>query len=351
MGKDIPHHIMDTDVEIVPQIVKHSSLFFPDGNIILSITHNDEQHLFRCHKSVLAKHSPVFADMFELAQWTDQEEYDGVLSVTLPDAFEDVSALLSLLYDPLKMPYKKHDPNTARTLHGPLKLATKYKMSSLRKRFISILQADWPYEIEDWDDNETEIAKAVGEKLPFPEPARVIRLARECNVPSLLPAAFYHLGRCYDAGLYGESEYNEPEINLLATEDWHCLLRGRDMIRAELAAYLCNFLVERRAIDAKSICSHSPPDRPDSWGCKQSVREWWTATCFQALPKVLFVDPLEELNVLSRKVDSAPSAICKYCRPWMKQYLMDQRHCLWANLRDSFGLNVDKMVDDGLSEI
>ena len=92
---------MDTDVEIVPQIVKHSSLFFPDGNIILSITHNDEQHLFRCHKSVLAKHSPVFADMFELAQWTDQEEYDGVLSVTLPDAFEDVSALLSLLYDPL----------------------------------------------------------------------------------------------------------------------------------------------------------------------------------------------------------------------------------------------------------
>jgi BTB/POZ domain len=192
---------MDTDVEIVPRTVKHPSLFFPDGNIVLSIMHNNEQHLFKCHKSVLAKHSPVFTDMFELALYEpESEEYDGVLSITIPDAFEDVSALLTLLYDPLyvllylyqrhfsfyncmcsshlcrRMPYKKHHPDTAQTLHGPLKLATKYQMSSLRKRFISILQADWPCDLDDWDNNEAERAKTLcshyGDKLPYPEPGQ-----------------------------------------------------------------------------------------------------------------------------------------------------------------------------------
>lgn len=97
---------MDSDdVEIVPQIIKHNSLYFQDGNIILSVPHEneDEVHLFKCHKSVLAKHSPVFAEMFELAQdgRVEADERDGLPCVTIQDSWRDVESLLNLLYDPL----------------------------------------------------------------------------------------------------------------------------------------------------------------------------------------------------------------------------------------------------------
>jgi hypothetical protein len=171
-------------------------------------------------------------------------------------------------------------------------------------------------------------------------PARVIRLAKECYIPSLLPAAFYHLHRSYDLGMCGRIEYIEAEIDLLTTDDWHSLLNGRNQMQLELASYLSDFLTERRPIDAKNVCNHSPPERPDSWGCKQNARDWWIATCFQALPKLLFVDPLEELNVLSRKVDSAQS-VCRHCRSWMQHYLITRRRTLWSRLKDFFEVGPD----------
>lgn len=81
------------------------------------------------------------------------------------------------------MPYKKHKTSTATVLHGPLRLATKYQMDSLRNRFASILQRDWPSSLQGWDDNEAEIAKESqkllargrpGEDAPFPEPGSCV---------------------------------------------------------------------------------------------------------------------------------------------------------------------------------
>ena len=96
----------DLEVEVVPKVIKHSDLWFLDGNIILQTTSpsEDEIHLFRCHKSVLSKHSVVFADMFELGGYVcvrRSEEYEGVPVISIPDASADVDALLNMLYDPL----------------------------------------------------------------------------------------------------------------------------------------------------------------------------------------------------------------------------------------------------------
>jgi hypothetical protein len=73
------------------------------------------------------------------------------------------------------MPYKKHGVDTAERLCGPLKLATKYQMHSLRKRFISVLKEDWPSSLQDWDKNEAELTKKFEENDsaeigPYPEP-------------------------------------------------------------------------------------------------------------------------------------------------------------------------------------
>ena len=96
----------ELEAEVVPKVIKNATLWFEDGNIILQTTSpsEDEIHLFRCHKSVLAKHSVVFADMFEPAGYVcvrRGEEYDGVPVISIPDASADVDALLNMLYDPL----------------------------------------------------------------------------------------------------------------------------------------------------------------------------------------------------------------------------------------------------------
>ena len=96
----------DLEVEVVPKLIKHSNLWFSDGNIILQTTSpsGDEIHLFKCHKSMLSKHSAVFAGMFEVENYVcvrRSEEYEGVSVISIPDASSDVDALLNMLYDPL----------------------------------------------------------------------------------------------------------------------------------------------------------------------------------------------------------------------------------------------------------
>ena len=99
---------LEVEVEVFPKIIKHPHLWLPDGNIILQTTSpsEDEFHLFRCHKSVLSKHSVVFAGMFEVDSYVcvrRSEEYDGVPVISIPDASADVDALLNMLYDPLSV--------------------------------------------------------------------------------------------------------------------------------------------------------------------------------------------------------------------------------------------------------
>lgn len=96
----------ELEMEVVPKVIKHPNLWLPDGNIILQTTSpsGDEIHLFRCHKSVLSKHSTVFAGMFEVESYVcvrRSEEYEGVPVISIPDASADVDALLNMLYDPL----------------------------------------------------------------------------------------------------------------------------------------------------------------------------------------------------------------------------------------------------------
>ncbi|TRM66479.1 hypothetical protein BD626DRAFT_482734 [Schizophyllum amplum] len=55
-------------------------LWFPDGNLIISIG----DHVCRVHKSVLASHSPVVADMLSVPQPDSADMLDGIPAMTLP---------------------------------------------------------------------------------------------------------------------------------------------------------------------------------------------------------------------------------------------------------------------------
>jgi hypothetical protein len=68
--------------------------------VVLFAVHAGQTHAFKVHKSVLASHSRVFADMFALPSVVEHEMYDGVDSVNMPDDAKDLGDLLRGLYYP-----------------------------------------------------------------------------------------------------------------------------------------------------------------------------------------------------------------------------------------------------------
>ncbi|KAL0947823.1 hypothetical protein HGRIS_013891 [Hohenbuehelia grisea] len=99
--------------------------------------------------------------MFEVPQPVDTEEdqYDGVPLVQLHDHPEDLQAFLRALYDPSFIPEGRLNPAFLQVMQGPLKLAQKYEVESLREKTIIRLKTEWPSDLATFDRRETEISE------------------------------------------------------------------------------------------------------------------------------------------------------------------------------------------------
>ncbi|TFK50276.1 hypothetical protein OE88DRAFT_1596257, partial [Heliocybe sulcata] len=167
---------------------------------------------FCVHKSTLTRQSPVFADMFALPASDVNETYEGLPVVRMQDKAEDLAALFEILYLVKFLPTKRLDPSTPSVVRPILSLAMKYDMESIKNQAIVRLVDDWPTTLRSWDALEDEIdaleknwhkehtctslhdcRDSLDSHLP--EPVAAITLGRECAIPSILPAAFYHLSR------------------------------------------------------------------------------------------------------------------------------------------------------------
>lgn len=157
------------------------------------------------------------------------------------------------------LPYPKLDPRTPEGVRNILLMANKYQVDTLRKQIVDRLESDWPQTLLDWEIQQAEVA-ALKEYLTrqdskwvflkryavdevFPEPASAIRLARDCNVPSILPAAFYQLSRLtinddWDRLRKSRWSFTSPrrpgfrtaKWSMLDGHDMRCLLQGKDAI-------------------------------------------------------------------------------------------------------------------------
>ncbi|KAG2070568.1 hypothetical protein BDR04DRAFT_1018505 [Suillus decipiens] len=212
----------------------HNSLYLMDGNIVIIAPLLTGQHqIFRVHQSVLSKNSPVFRSMFMIpgVQDHEMEKYDGVPSVQLLDCAEEVESLLRVLYHESTLPFRHLDPNTPSLVKNVLTLANKYRMDHLQDQIIRHIEVDWPQSLWQWDMLEAEILlmeetwydeymnAPIDDYLP--EPPSAIWLARKCNIPSILPATFYHLS-CLSI----EDSWHNPHISSINLEPevthWHC---------------------------------------------------------------------------------------------------------------------------------
>lgn len=248
------------------------------------------------------------------------------------------------------LPFKRLDPRTPYSVRQVLSLANKYDMDVLRNRIIEHVQQDWPPSLWQWDKLESEInsmkniwhieqgddqCSYVDDHLP--EPASAIRLARDCNVPAVLPAAFYHLSRLsiYDNRVEARHLLDPNSIcceglgngrrtaewNLLDTEDFICLLKGQARLSVA-AAEMLHFK-----------------------DCSQE--EHWSDNCSLAQRQKLFQD-IRNACRYSRDIlrtsrefmerGTFGSQICYLCNSRIRDELASFRLLLWMKLGDLFCL-------------
>lgn len=76
----------------------HPDFWFEDGSVILQVANT----LFRVHRSLLSKHSEVFADLFSVPQPPEgqTDEIEGLPTVRLYDPLEDFVTFLRAVYEP-----------------------------------------------------------------------------------------------------------------------------------------------------------------------------------------------------------------------------------------------------------
>ncbi|KAH7921351.1 hypothetical protein BV22DRAFT_1019553, partial [Leucogyrophana mollusca] len=337
---------------------RHESLYFFDGNIaLLAPKENGANVIFRVHKSILARHSLVFANMFVIHPSQDGETHDGIPVVRMPEDTEQTESLLNALYYPENT---SSESKTSLTHHAPLPpdeirrvlyMATKYKIYHLRRDIIHRLQINWPQSLAQWDLLEAEfssmdsLSKQDGNEALrvmythlddcYPEPVSAIRIARECDVPSILPAAFYHLSRLsatvddwnHARGQHHIEGYKPPNPgrrtarwDALPASDLLCLIKGREsLIRAELDLVFS-----------------------DDCGCYGRNAEC-VGIKKSGLLEEIYAERSRTVDVLAmlrHYVDRTDygDQICSACCAFMKGRLCRARQTLWTQLPDLFQL-------------
>ncbi|GJE96792.1 hypothetical protein PsYK624_129980 [Phanerochaete sordida] len=220
--------------------LRHRTLYIPSGDIVLRAKDENYAYLYRVHRATLLHYAPKLADVLQSATESDSvEEYDGAPVVDLPESQTEVKAFLEVVYGNEHTHMKRQDPGAALFAAKALVLITKYDCRELRARVVRHIGADWPQSPREWLALHqmrracVETAKFLAEDAPveniFPEPASVIRLAQDYDIPSVLPAAYLELvsvSRKNDWDALRQGGGHSPFASLGSGLDWDAI--GRD---------------------------------------------------------------------------------------------------------------------------
>jgi len=148
----------------------------------------------------------------------------------------------------------------------------------------------------------------------FPEPASIIRLARDCNIPSILPAAFYHANELIRENYSSNTppERHQFELSLLSREDLHALIVGREAMRLFLSKWLMSMPINYASDEGpRCIAAGSPTTREDVQRCCDSIPMWWLSEFLEpGLAKLLW--PIDFMELFAQELER-DVRICVSC--------------------------------------
>ncbi|KAM5546269.1 hypothetical protein V8D89_000395 [Ganoderma adspersum] len=344
---------------------RHSNLYFTDGDVVLAVnqtpgTKSDDSAegrltytLFRVHKFLLKHHSTVFANFFADANAAPTEVYDGVpLAEMHGDKAEDFALLLSYLYNPSSLVFKRNDPNTPLTVAGVVRLADKYLIEPLHRCLVQQVCADWPTTLNEYDIKQGEIdvlRKVALHNVPFqyspdddrqrlsdviPEPASAILFGREFGCPQILPAAFYKLSLI--PAIY---DWSEKFVHIELAR-WS-ILDGDSLLKCMQGCQNLRLYRPHTSRFLSEDCALEGTDTP----CYRFAARLFKVFREGPSPSTHW-DPLRVLEKRSRfwempefSEERSPDRPCDECREAILINLAEERKRIWGALPKYFNLD------------
>ena len=243
-------------------------------------------------------------------------------------------------------------------------LARKYQVDSLYESLVHRVKQEWPQTPEEYfrfvqDIKHTQqiFLNSSEDKIryhyPVPEPASVIRLSTDFDIPSVLPGAYYML-----ATIRRERQWQEDTSKMLQSYSalyarWQ-LLHDRDNMRyyqglRALAVEIGRLetLWDEEAYGPMHLqnCKNASRNKGIvvSSPCEKAISKCWSSHFeveYNSMKEIVEVahypDPMKELWELLGSCSALQ--ICSNCKSYTYRFLHRTIHDLWDTLPKMFGL-------------
>lgn len=242
-----------------------------------------------------------------------------------------------------------------------MRLATKYQIDAIRNRIIDIMNDNWPQTYGQWRIFQAEISaikafhkennglvdgRSFEERIP--EPAAAIRFARDFNIPSILPFAFYTLAGIPQSMDWDESRkvndfrHRSTVILMKRTAKWAQLdivdyrtfVKRREALMNDVAEIMVHFgreeqilentLTERCFNDPNGECSRSVARLHNTWYIHGSYGEEARAEA-ASIP-----DPLGLLEHFYNTQTDWQA--CRDCQERMQKCMRKAQKLVWGSI-------------------
>lgn len=197
---------------------RQSDWWLTSGDIVLGV----ESLIFKVHKKVLAEHSSVFEGMFTLSAPSEGDCIEDIPFVQLYDSAGDWIEVLKWIYmGPPNDAFDLTQPAIFQTIRSYSNIASKYDMPALmefaQEAFVKLYSPNLLNLLEN------DILRRVATS----HAVESINLSRRCDMPSILPVAFFLLATAEDAAL------------LLGETSASCQLQLADALRLQAGRQAC----------------------------------------------------------------------------------------------------------------
>ncbi|KZP02751.1 hypothetical protein FIBSPDRAFT_1055669 [Athelia psychrophila] len=174
----------------VQEAIARSDVWFEDGNIVIQA----EQTQFKIHRGVLAAQSSVFQGMFSLPQPPsgEHEAVEGCPVVHVSDSATDIAIALRALF---LRGYVSGEALSITVVAAFVRIGTKYEIEIIRTEGLKRLLYEYPSSLSDYDEMDAWSRIVCTPSVNID----AANLAREQNLLSLLPTAFYLTCAAHDA--------------------------------------------------------------------------------------------------------------------------------------------------------
>ncbi|CAA7261832.1 unnamed protein product [Cyclocybe aegerita] len=312
-----------SSTESASGITRSTNFWLDDGNIILQA----ENTQFRVHKSMLARQSSIFKDMFSIPQPSEPLDpvVEGCPVVTLSDKASDVDCILSIFYDNVNV-VDLGEALSIDQLAVILCMGKKYDITYLRDRALKKLRRCFPTTINGWDAS---LRDGKDSTLNF-DPLvytieSVISLAHTHGIPSILPSAFLFYASQVppDRILRGDYDVLSHEARI------QCIL-GRDDL-----AHRIYTIVQGWTADTRKFMSDLKCEPDDCAGLsRMEVLEDLGDVLWLADEKTVW-----GLNAdIPKRASDTLRYICEPCATSVKKCYDDARQEIWKELPEIFAL-------------